>query len=136
MNPTALLRAAGISTDQVEVALPGLRIDRVKVRPAPAWLEWAWGRAVSGMALGNTVYLRRELLETNPAGLGGLLVHELVHVHQWRELGLARFLWKYVAGYLSGRLTGLSHRDAYHAIPIEVEARRLSADLQRPLRAE
>ena len=65
--------------------------------------------------------------------LGRLIVHELVHVYQWSQLGLFQFLWRYVAGYLRGRLADLSHLDAYRAIPIEIEARELAAELQGPI---
>ena len=54
---------------------------------------------------------------------GLLLVHELVHVRQWGELGVIRFLWRYLSGYLGGRWKGLGHHAAYLAIPLEVEAR-------------
>ena len=35
-----------------------------------------------------------------------------------------RFLIRYGVAYACGRRSGLSHRDAYAAIPYEVEARR------------
>src|SRR3954465_14272753 len=53
----------------------------------------------------------------------GLLAHELVHVEQWRRLGVVRFLRAYVGAYLRGRRGGLGHWDAYRAIPCEAEAR-------------
>jgi hypothetical protein len=49
-----------------------------------------------------------------------------VHVRQWRELGAARFLWRYLGAYARGRASGLSHAAAYQAIPLEVEARELA----------
>jgi hypothetical protein len=55
-----------------------------------------------------------------------LLAHELVHVRQWRELGAARFLWRYLGAYARGRAAGLGHQRAYEAIPLEVEARDLA----------
>jgi hypothetical protein len=73
---------------------------------------------VAGMALGHTILVRRE-----HAGDEALLEHELVHARQWEELGVPRFLWCYLSSYLRGRLGGLSHDDAYRAIPLEVEAR-------------
>ena len=44
----------------------------------------------------------------------GLLFHELVHVEQYRQLGIARFADLYVRGFLSG--------GSYEAIPLEVNA--------------
>jgi len=46
----------------------------------------------------------------------GLLFHELVHVEQYRQLGIRRFSELYVQGFLSG---------GYDGIPLEVNARAL-----------
>ncbi|HUF83653.1 MAG TPA: hypothetical protein VMQ81_03570 [Acidimicrobiia bacterium] len=76
---------------------------------------------IAGMTLGRWILLRRG--HEHDADLVG---HELVHVRQWRELGLVRFLWRYLGAYFRGRLRGLGHGDAYAAIPLEQEARALS----------
>ncbi|MGZ4688531.1 MAG: hypothetical protein ACXVKA_13175 [Acidimicrobiia bacterium] len=52
-----------------------------------------------------------------------LIAHELVHVQQWRELGVLRFLVRYVGEYLRLRLEGKQHWAAYSAISFEAEAR-------------
>jgi len=44
----------------------------------------------------------------------GLLFHELVHVEQYRQLGIPRFSELYVLGFLNG--------GSYEAIPLEVNA--------------
>jgi hypothetical protein len=44
----------------------------------------------------------------------GLLFHELVHVEQYRQLGIPRFSELYVSGFLNG--------GSYEAIPLEVNA--------------
>jgi hypothetical protein len=44
----------------------------------------------------------------------GLLFHELVHVEQYRQLGILRFSELYVSGFLKG--------GSYEAIPLEVNA--------------
>ena len=44
----------------------------------------------------------------------GLLFHELVHVEQYRQLGIPRFSELYVRGFLNG--------GSYDAIPLEVNA--------------
>jgi len=44
----------------------------------------------------------------------GLLFHELVHVEQYRQLGIPRFSELYVRGFLNG--------GGYEAIPLEVNA--------------
>ena len=76
----------------------------------------------AGMTLGRLILLRRDR-----AGDEALLAHELVHVRQWRERGVAGFLRRYVAGYLRGLARLRSHRRAYLAIPAEEEARRITA---------
>jgi hypothetical protein len=70
------------------------------------------------MTLGRVILLRRDHL-----GDEALMVHEMVHVRQWEELGVPRFLWRYLSAYAMGRLRGLSHHAAYRAIPLEEEAR-------------
>ena len=47
----------------------------------------------------------------------GLLFHELVHVEQYRQLGIPRFSELYVRGFLNG--------GSYEAIPLEVNANAL-----------
>jgi hypothetical protein len=44
----------------------------------------------------------------------GLLFHELVHVEQYRQLGVPRFAELYVSGFLSG--------GGYEGIPLEKNA--------------
>jgi hypothetical protein len=75
----------------------------------------------AAMTLGPLILLRR-----GHAGDEALLAHELVHVRQWRELGVVRFLWRYLSAYSRGRFGGLTHQEAYEAIPLEVEARHLA----------
>ena len=133
MKPALLLTASGISPVQVSAALDGLGLDQVDVRPAPGWLIRLWGGTVTAMTLGTKIYVRPASLDTDPAQLGPLIVHELVHVHQWGQLGVVRFLWRYVAGYLKGRFAGLSHQGAYRAIPFEVEARQIASQMEGPI---
>jgi hypothetical protein len=83
------------------------------------WL-WVGGPAAPGATattLGPLILMRR----------GGesderLLRHELVHVRQWRELGVVGFLVRYLGAYLRWRLRGYPHWGAYRRIPLEVEA--------------
>jgi hypothetical protein len=53
----------------------------------------------------------------------GLLFHELVHVEQYRQLGIPRFTELYVRGFLSG--------GSYEAIPLEVNAYSLEDRFRR-----
>lgn len=133
MNPGPLLTASGISPVKVVEALDGLDLDQVDIRPAPAWLTRLWGTTISAMTLGTRIYVQPTSLDLDPSDLGRLIVHELVHVHQWAQLGVLRFLWRYLSRYLQGRLTGLTHQEAYRSIPIEVEAREVANQLQGPI---
>lgn len=99
--------------------------ERVPVRPVPSLLRWAWPRWVAAMATPWAVYVRSDVLAGDPAGLADVLCHELVHVRQWRTLGYLGFLRRYIVDYLRGRGRGLSHRQAYQAIGLEVEAQRI-----------
>lgn len=74
-------------------------------------------RGAAAITLGPVVSVRRAA-----AGDEGLLAHELVHVRQWRELGVVGFLVRYVGAYLRWRVRGYGHWAAYRRIPLEVEA--------------
>jgi len=43
-------------------------------------------------------------------------------VRQWRRLGVARFLRRYLGAYLRLRLAAWPHVAAYRRIPLEIEA--------------
>lgn len=51
-----------------------------------------------------------------------LVAHELVHVRQWRDLGVLGFLTRYLGAYLRWRLRRYPHWAAYRRIPLEIEA--------------
>ena len=81
---------------------------------------WVGGPVPPGadaITLGAVVVVRRRA-----AGEERLLRRELVHVRQWRELGCAGFLRRYVGAYLRWRVRGYPHWAAYRRIPLEVEA--------------
>ena len=52
----------------------------------------------------------------------GLLFHELVHVEQYRQLGIARFAWLYVSGFL--------FCGGYDGIPLELNAYQLGGKFE------
>jgi hypothetical protein len=104
----------------VELTRFGLvpEVDRARARVLVVpWLT----PGVAAMTLGRVVLVRRGH-ERDRA----LLAHELVHVRQWRELGVATFLWRYLCAYATCRVRGAGHQDAYESIPLEVEARALA----------
>ncbi|MGQ0849964.1 MAG: hypothetical protein ACT4OP_12810 [Actinomycetota bacterium] len=99
--------------------------DRVAVRPAPSWLVRAWRGDIAAMTTPWAIYVRRQALSGDAIRLAALLLHELVHVRQWQELGTVRFLRRYLADYWRGRRAGLGHDAAYRDIPFEREARQV-----------
>jgi len=56
----------------------------------------------------------RDVVVSHGPFTDGLLFHELVHVEQYRQLGIPRFSELYVRGFLSG--------GGYDGIPLEVNA--------------
>ena len=58
-----------------------------------------------------------DLVVSHAPPTDGLLFHELVHVEQFRQLGIQRFSELYVRGFLSG--------GGYDGIPLEVNAHAL-----------
>lgn len=81
------------------------------------WVGGPVPKGAAGVTVRSTVIVRRGH-EESPY----LLRHELVHVRQWRHYGLVRFMTRYGAGYLRGRLHGYGHHQAYLRIPLEIEA--------------
>lgn len=94
---------------------------RIRVIRVPVLFSGA-----DGMTLGRFVLLRRDGPE-DQAGERELLAHELVHAVQWADLGVVRFLWRYVTAYLRNRRRLPGHHEAYMAIPFEEEAREAAA---------
>jgi len=74
-------------------------------------------RGADGMTLGRFVLVREGHEESRY-----LLAHELVHVRQYRELGVPGFLARYLGRYLALRLDGWGHQAAYRRLPAEIEA--------------
>jgi hypothetical protein len=85
----------------------------------PWWLRPLLFRDVVAITFGRRIWLSATVAEQK---LAPLLRHELVHVRQFAELGMLRFLWRYLAEYVRLRRSGLSSTAAYAAISFEREA--------------
>jgi len=88
-------------------------------RDGDHWL-WTGGPVPPGadaITVGSVVSVRKAASADEH-----LLRHELVHVRQWRTLGLIGFLRRYLGSYCRWRLRGYGHWAAYRRIPLEVEA--------------
>jgi hypothetical protein len=96
--------------------VPEVDRSRARILVVPTWVP-----GVGATTFGHLVVVR-----SGREGDRRLLAHELVHIRQWRELGLLGFLVQYLGEYLDGRGRGLSHRDAYEHITLEQEARTLA----------
>jgi hypothetical protein len=85
----------------------------------PWWLRPFLMRDVIAITLGRRIYVREAMAIER---LERLLRHELAHVRQVRQLGLIRFLWRYLRefGRHWWRLRDLTK--AYSAISFEIEA--------------
>ncbi len=77
--------------------------------------------AADGMTIGRFVLMRDDHIEHRQSTL---LAHELVHVRQFAEMGMARFFTEYFGSYLKNIVRTRNHRQAYLDIPLEIEARK------------
>lgn len=127
MTAGDLLRRAGIDPDLVGALAGGVNPDAIRVRRGFAPVRLLWGPGIDAVAWGRLILVAPKALTGDASPLGRLIVHELVHVAQWRRLGLAGFARRYLSQYWRGRRRGLGHRDAYLAIDLEVEARTVAA---------
>ena len=91
-----------------------------RIERRPGYRLWVGGPVPPGAdawTLGDLVIVR-----ARHAGSQHLIAHELEHVRQYHELGLAGFLVRYLAAYAVLRLRGFNHMAAYRRIPAEVSA--------------
>lgn len=95
-----------------------MRWGRIERRPGyRLWVGGPVPPGAAGWTLGSLVIVREP-----HAGSEHLLAHELEHVRQYHDQGLAAFLVRYLAAYLELRLRGWPHPAAYRRIPAEVSA--------------
>ncbi|MDH3426221.1 MAG: hypothetical protein OEM22_06070 [Acidimicrobiia bacterium] len=134
MTTTAsdFLSRGGVSLAAIGDALPNVDSDRVLVRPVPWWLRILWRPWVQGMATSSKIYIRAHRL-AHPERSTSLVVHELVHIAQWRRLGRLRFGTRYVREAISGLIRFRNSRKAHDNISFEIEADLITDQiLQRP----
>lgn len=123
------LEAGDIDPAKLASMAPGVDPERLLIREARPWFEKLTLRRSAAIALPYVVYVHSHTYNQARAELTGLVVHELVHVSQWRQEGYVRFATRYVWDYLRERMRGRPHAEAYRAIRYEVEARRCTAQL-------
>lgn len=82
----------------------------------------------AGITFGRFVYLAKPI---PPDGTSALLAHELVHVGQYQELGIARYIYEYLKSFFRDLIRMRNWNEAYLAIPSEVDARIKTGRWQR-----
>ncbi len=113
-----ILRASGVlvPADLLEVDPAAVRVQR-----APWWLRVVLRPAFAAIAGPATIFVRQWPAPGEAAAR--LVLHELVHVEQWRRHGSVEFLLRYLGDYLKNLSRGIGRRDAYLAIDLERDAR-------------
>lgn len=62
------------------------------------------------------------MVRRKAAGSRHLMAHEIEHVLQYQEAGVARFLARYLGEYTRLRLRGFGHQGSYRRISAEITA--------------
>ena len=83
---------AGISLPEVEDRLPHVDPGTVEIRKAGRAFRATWAKGIVAVAMPWAIYVEPETLARPPEDLARLIVHELVHIEQWRREGGAGHL--------------------------------------------
>ena len=112
------------------------RVDpaKIKVRVASPFFRRFWAKGIAAVSLPNGIFVQPAVMDrfrsgAEPERSGRLIVHELMHIEQWRRLGPIRHIAQYLGDYFRNRLDGFGHWEAYLAIRIEQEARDVAASI-------
>ena len=103
---------SSLSTEVVDRLAPFVDRDdlermRVVTGPPGNWIPLLLG--TGAVTLGNQVFFRSGRFDpVTPRGLA-LIGHEAEHVAQYRRLGTAGFLWRYVRGSVTSRFSHARH---------------------------
>lgn len=129
-----LLRATGVDPASLTKVMPRVDPAKVKVRVASPLFRRFWAKGIAAVALPNGIFVQPAVMDrfrsgAEPERSGRLIVHELMHIEQWRRLGPIRHIAQYLGDYLRNRLDGFGHWEAYLAIRIEQEARDVAASV-------
>jgi len=95
----------------------------VRLASMPRMVRLVLGRRVSAITLNRTIFVHPSIFDRVVSGVEpSLLVHELIHVAQWRDQGIVGFTVRYLFEYVRLRLLGASHDVAYRGISFEYAA--------------
>lgn len=126
MNAGRVLREAGYDTDALRVRIAPIDPNRVNLLPASRFFRRFWRAGINGVTHGPFVFIAPEVLNGDRDRLARLVIHELVHVRQYKAAGYFRFVMSYLKEYWTGRIGGKTPRQAYLDISHEREARELT----------
>jgi hypothetical protein len=91
---------------------------RVEKRDGAVFVVSRWAApGAEATTLGRFVFVRERAIDSPR-----LIRHELVHVRQWRRLGIAGFAARYLSAYVGWRVRRYPHWAAYRRVPLEIEA--------------
>lgn len=82
----------------------------------------------AGITFGRFIYLAKPI---PPDGTSTLLAHELVHVGQYFEIGIPRYIYLYLKSFFPDLFRMKNWNQAYRAIPFEIDARQVTSRWQR-----
>ncbi|HUG08927.1 MAG TPA: hypothetical protein VMP13_08550 [Acidimicrobiia bacterium] len=126
MNAGRILREAGYDTDALRVRIAPVDPDQINVWPASRLFRRLWRQGIGGVTHGRFVFVDPDMMRDDRERLARLVIHELIHVRQYRAAGYLRFVTSYLKEYWIGRLGGKTPREAYRDISHEREARELT----------
>lgn len=126
MNAGRILREAGYDTDALRVRIAPVDPDQINVWPASRLFRRLWRQGIRGVTHGRFVFVDPDMMRGDRERLARLVIHELIHVRQYRAAGYVRFVTSYLEEYWIGRLGGKSPGEAYRDISHEREARELT----------
>ena len=134
MNAATALVNAGVDVDEIRELLPSVEPHFVSVFAASEFARRFWAEGIVAVTMPWALYVTPATFERIDAGdeprrFGRLVVHELVHLHQYRSAGAVPHVVRYCLDYLRGRMAGLGHWDAYLDVAAEVEARSLAGGI-------
>jgi hypothetical protein len=130
-----ILRAAGIDPASLQEVMPRVDPATIKVKVASPLFRRFWAKGIAAVAMPFGIFVQPAVMErfrtgAEPERFGRLIVHELMHIEQWRRLGMLRHATQYVGDYLRNRFQGFGHWESYRAIRLEEEARDVAARVE------
>ncbi len=121
------LTASGIDLACVAELMPRVDPARVTVRRSARAFHAMWLPGIIAIAMPWGIYLEPATFAKPKRELGPLIVHELMHIEQYRRHGAVGHVARYLYDYVASRRRGSDHYEAYLEIRQEQEARAAAA---------